>query len=254
MKKIICLLCAFTILSLCGCGSNNTVSENNKKEETIVLEESEIQTSNNEESEIQTSNNEESEIQTSNNEELSSKSKEDEQILENAIKLEDNNLKFELNWNTNRLLDYDYDLDLVAFMLNSDNINYENKGFVFYNNKNSFDNSIVLSDDIRESDTNFSEALTIDLNLVDELTVRIPIMVCRFYKDNFDLSELGSADLIVKNGQTIIKSFSVVAEGVSFEVCDLLRTDDGWYLIDKEINSKEDLSYFARNYGLNVEK
>ena len=67
MKKIICLLCAFTILSLCGCGSNNTVSENNKKEETIVLEESEIQTS----------NNEESEIQTSNNEELSSKSKED---------------------------------------------------------------------------------------------------------------------------------------------------------------------------------
>ena len=254
MKKIICLLCAFTILSLCGCGSNNTVSENNKKEETIVLEESEIQTSNNEESEIQTSNNEESEIQTSNNEELSSKSKEDEQILENAIKLEDNNLKFELNWNTNRLLDYDYDLDLVAVMLNSDNINYENKGFVFYNNKNSFDNSIVLSDDIRESDTNFSEALTIDLNLVDELTVRIPIMVCRFYKDNFDLSELGSADLIVKNGQTIIKSFSVVAEGVSFEVCDLLRTDDGWYLIDKEINSKEDLSYFARNYGLNVEK
>ena len=244
MKKIICLLCAFTILSLCGCDSNNTVSENNKKEETIVLEESEIQTS----------NNEESEIQTSNNEELSSKSKEDEQILENAIKLEDNNLKFELNWNTNRLLDYDYDLDLVAFMLNSDNINYENKGFVFYNNKNSFDNSIVLSDDIRESDTNFSESLTIDLNLVDELTVRIPIMVCRFYKDNFDLSELGSADLIVKNGQTIIKSFSVVAEGVSFEVCDLLRTDDGWYLIDKEINSKEDLSYFARNYGLNVEK
>ena len=146
MKKIICLLCAFTILSLCGCGSNNTVSENNKKEETIVLEESEIQ--------------------TSNNEELSSKSKEDEQILENAIKLEDNNLKFELNWNTNRLLDYDYDLDLVAFMLNSNNINYENKGFVFYNNKNSFDNSIVLSDDIRESDTNFSEALTIDFQLV----------------------------------------------------------------------------------------
>lgn len=249
MKKFVGLLLSFVMLvGLCACGNNSsdvssTIS-NDTEIITLPVETPEISEP------IETS-----EKQSENTVELTESSESietTEMVLPKpAVKI-DNNLTFDLSWESVLLDGSEYDLDIVAFMLDSDNVCYDSNGFIFYNNNISPDNAIKLSADIKESDTNLSETMTIDLSLVSEDTTKIAIWVCRFYEDDYDISELSAANLIIKGSNSDILTYSI-SEGVSYEVCELVKESDGWYLNDISVVSELNLADICRSYGLSVD-
>ena len=171
-------------------------------------------------------------------------------IIINTSKLESNNLVFDLSWNG--ISDIDYDLDLIAFMLDSDDDCYDSNGFIFYNNAISFDNAIKLSADIQTGENGLSETMSIDLSLVSGDTDKIAVWVCCFYEDDYDMSELDAATLMIKNGDKDLNGCKIT-EGVSYEVCELLRKEDGWYIKEMNMASEYDLKDICISYGLKVD-
>ena len=243
MKRVsLVLLSGLLVLSLVGCGNKpidsgynlNSIEDNNMAVEPSSSEP------------VSTApTNDTTEIKETTNQEILP-----QPIIINTSKLESNNLVFDLSWNG--ISEIDYDLDLIAFMLDSDDECYDSNGFIFYNNDISFDNAIKLSADIQTGENGLSETMSMDLSLVSPDTNKIAVWVCRFYEDDYDMSELDAATLMIKNGDKDLNGCKIT-EGVSYEVCELLRKEDGWYIQEMNMASEYNLKDICISYGLNVE-
>lgn len=243
MKRVsLVLLSGLLVLSLVGCGNKpidsgynlNSIEDNNMAVEPSSSEP------------VSTApTNETTETKETTNQEILP-----QPIIINISKLESNNLVFDLSWNG--ISEIDYDLDLIAFMLDSDDECYDSNGFIFYNNDISFDNAIKLSADIQTGENGLSETMSMDLSLVSPDTNKIAVWVCRFYEDDYDMSELDAATLMIKNGDKDLNGCKIT-EGASYEVCELLRKEDGWYIQEMNMASEYDLKDICISYGLNVE-
>lgn len=243
MKRVsLMLLSGLLVLSLVGCGNKpidsgynlNSIEDNNMAVEPSSSEPVSTAPTNDT---IETK-------ETTNQEILP------QPIIINTSKLESNNLVFDLSWNG--ISEIDYDLDLIAFMLDSDGECYDSNAFIFYNNDISFDNAIKLSADIQTGENGLSETMSMDLSLVSPDTNKIAVWVCRFYEDDYDMSELDAATLMIKNGDKDLNGCKIT-EGVSYEVCELLRKEDGWYIQEMNMASEYNLKDICISYGLNVE-
>ena len=243
MKRVsLVLLSGLLVLSLVGCGNKpidsgynlNSIEDNNMA----------VEPSSSEPGSTAPTNDTTETKETTNQEILP------QPIIINISKLESNNLVFDLSWNG--ISEIDYDLDLIAFMLDSDGECYDSNGFIFYNNDISFDNAIKLSADIQTGENGLSETMSMDLSLVSPDTNKIAVWVCRFYEDDYDMSELDAATLMIKNGDKDLNGCKIT-EGVSYEVCELLRKEDGWYIQEMNMASEYNLKDICISYGLNVE-
>ena len=243
MKRVsLVLLSGLLVLSLVGCGNKpidsgynlNSIEDNNMA----------VEPSSSEPVSTAPTNDTTEPKETTNQEILP------QPIIINISKLESNNLVFDLSWNG--ISEIDYDLDLIAFMLDSDDECYDSNGFIFYNNDISFDNAIKLSADIQTGENGLSETMSMDLSLVSPDTNKIAVWVCRFYEDDYDMSELDAATLMIKNGDKDLNGCKIT-EGVSYEVCELLRKEDGWYIQEMNMASEYNLKDICISYGLNVE-
>lgn len=248
MKRVsLVLLSGLLVLSLVGCGNKpidsgynlNSIEDNNMAVEPSSSEP--VSTA-----PVSTApTNDTTETKETTNQEILP-----QPIIINTSKLESNNLVFDLSWNG--ISEIDYDLDLIAFMLDSDGDCYDSNGFIFYNNDISFDNAIKLSADIQTGENGLSETMSMDLSLVSPDTNKIAVWVCRFYEDDYDMSELDAATLMIKNGDKDLNGCKIT-EGVSYEVCELLRKEDGWYIQEMNMASEYNLKDICISYGLNVE-
>ena len=243
MKRVsLVLLSGLLVLSLVGCGNKpidsgynlNSIEDNNMA----------VEPSSSEPASTAPTNDTTETKETTNQEILP------QPIIVNTTKLDSNNLVFDLSWNG--ISEIDYDLDLIAFMLDSDGECYDSNGFIFYNNDISFDNAIKLSADIQTGENGLSETMSMDLSLVSPDTNKIAVWVCRFYEDDYDMSELDAATLMIKNGDKDLNGCKIT-EGVSYEVCELLRKEDGWYIQEMNMASEYNLKDICISYGLKVD-
>lgn len=251
MQKLFGLFLSFVlVLGLVGCGMNEDpiISTPPTPIESEQIEDTAVEPSSSEAVSTAPTN---STNQSNTTTESTNQAILPQPIIINTTKLESNNLVFDLSWN-GASIETDYDLDLLAFMLDSDGDCYDSNGFIFYNNNISFDNAIKLSADIQTGENDLSETMTIDLSLVSEETQRIAIWVCRFYEDEYDMSELDAATLTIKNGDKDLNGCKIT-EGVSYEVCELVRNENGWSIQEMNLVSEYNLNDICTSYGLLVD-
>lgn len=174
------------------------------------------------------------------------------------VKLESNQVELQLNWTSNSAMVYD--LDLIGFMLDKNGVCCGSDGFLFYNNPYSVDGSVELFAANAANGPDYTEKILIDLDKVSSDTDKISIWVLRYVDDSATQTNEGEFTVIkndfIGNIMTVNGDFvlnQTIHSGKSYQVCELVRVEDGWCLQENGIVSDNGLIDICTSYGLMVD-
>lgn len=166
-----------------------------------------------------------------------------------------------LGWDTNKYSGgYDFDLDASAFLVGSDNTVTNDKDFVFYNNLQGGNGSVVHTGDNRTGEgEGDDEQLIIDFTKVPDHIQKVAITVtihdAEQRAQNF--GQVSNAFVRLVNEETNEEVLRYdLAEEFSIEtalvVCELYKHDGEWKFNAVGSGFQGGLAALCKNYGLQV--
>lgn len=166
-----------------------------------------------------------------------------------------------LGWDTNKYSGgYDFDLDASAFLVGSDNTVTNDKDFVFYNNLQGGNGSVVHTGDNRTGEgEGDDEQLIIDFTKVPDHIQKVAITVtihdAEQRAQNF--GQVSNAFVRLVNEETNEEVLRYdLAEEFSIEtalvVCELYKHNDEWKFNAVGSGFQGGLAALCKNYGLQV--
>ena len=154
----------------------------------------------------------------------------------------------------------DLDLDASLFILSRDNRVRSDEDFIFYNNLQSEDGSVVHSGDSREGKGEGDDEI-IDIDLVglpydiERLVFVISIHNARERLESF--KDVQSDFIRIVNAETgkELVRFDMAddeSDNIAYELAALIRCDNGWEFERLQAPHAEGLYGIARDYGVHV--
>ena len=163
-----------------------------------------------------------------------------------------------LGWDPNKGTGFDFDLDASAFLLNKDRKLAKESHFIFYNNLESPDGSVIHTGDDPDgnsSDGDDDEAIIVDLKSlpteIEEILIVVTIEDYEARKQNFGQVR-NSYIRIVDDAKNEIVAKYELDEDFSIETAvefgRLYKRNNEWKFEASGIGYKEDLGYFVNKY------
>ena len=163
-----------------------------------------------------------------------------------------------LGWDPNEGTGFDFDLDASAFLLNKDRKLAKESHFIFYNNLESPDGSVIHTGDDPDgnsSDGDDDEAIIVDLKSlpteIEEILIVVTIEDYEARKQNFGQVR-NSYIRIVDDAKNEIVAKYELDEDFSIETAvefgRLYKRNNEWKFEASGIGYKEDLGYFVNKY------
>ncbi|MCH2194587.1 TerD family protein [Kordia sp.] len=163
-----------------------------------------------------------------------------------------------LGWDPNEGTGHDFDLDASAFLLNKDRRLAKETHFIFYNNLESPDGSVIHTGDDPDgnsSDGDDDEAIIVDLTLIpDEIEEILFVVTIEDYearKQNFGQVR-NSYIRIVDDAKNEVVAKYELDEDFSIETAvefgRLYKRNGEWKFEASGIGYKEDLGFFVNKY------
>lgn len=163
-----------------------------------------------------------------------------------------------LGWDPNEGTGFDFDLDASAFLLNKDRRLAKESHFIFYNNLESPDGSVVHTGDDPDgnsSDGDDDEAIIVDLTLIpddiEELLFVVTIEDFQARKQNFGQVRNSYIRIVDETKNEVVAKYEL-DEDFSIETAvefgRLYKRNNEWKFEASGIGYKEDLGYFVNKY------
>jgi len=163
-----------------------------------------------------------------------------------------------LGWDPNEGTGFDFDLDASAFLLNKDRRLAKESHFIFYNNLESPDGSVVHTGDDPDgnsSDGDDDEAIIVDLTLIpseiEELLFVVTIEDFVARKQNFGQVRNSYIRIVDETKNEVVAKYEL-DEDFSIETAvefgRLYKRNNEWKFEASGIGYKEDLGYFVNKY------
>jgi tellurium resistance protein TerD len=163
-----------------------------------------------------------------------------------------------LGWDPNEGTGFDFDLDASAFLLNKDRKLAKESHFIFYNNLESPDGSVVHTGDDPDgnsSDGDDDEAIIVDLTLIpdeiEELLFVVTIEDFQARKQNFGQVRNSYIRIVDETKNEVVAKYEL-DEDFSIETAvefgRLYKRNNEWKFEASGIGYKEDLGYFVNKY------
>lgn len=177
----------------------------------------------------------------------------------NTSKIKDvplNNVEVQLEWEAS---DAEHDLDLSAFMLNSDDKVPDNSYFVFYKNTTGPNECVIHSGDKRDDSNNIGEIVTVDLDKVDSNINKIvfTVTIDGTNEDNLGLGIVKGAHLKVVNKAdgSVISTFDITSyckqsKSTSLFAGEIINNDGSWKFNSDYREDSINLADICHMYGI----